>query len=205
MQSPCYFSGTFNGSMAALSGYGGYNYYSSRLTSLDPLQRRAQSIASEPLDNPAHNAAAFERYKLSLFAEEHANPGDPFSGPVVVTPLKNGLTTAAQVAQLREYAALASLAEREGALSPTGRVSTNGAIERQASRARRLERARAKAAGEPYGSSVAGHSPDSGWVGKGDPPFWLPLDKSINSSLAGQQGRYPINYKPTRFIYDGDF
>ena len=153
----------------------------------------------------AHNAANYERYKLQLLAEEIANPGDRMSGAVIVDRFNSPkVTTAAQEAQLREYASLSTLAEREGYLSPTGRVSTAGAIEREAARARVLERRRAALAGTPYDSNVAAHAPDSGWLGYGDPPFWLSTERRVNATIAGQQQRYPIGYKPTRFIFRGD-
>lgn len=76
------------------------------------------------------------------------------SGVVIVDRFNSPkVTTAAQEAQLREYASLSTLAEREGYLSPTGRVSTAGAIEQEAARARALERQRAALAGTPYDSS----------------------------------------------------
>ena len=126
-------------------------------------------------------------------------------GPVIVDRFNSPKgTTAAQEAQLREYASLSTLAEREGYLSPTGRVSTAGAIEQEAARARVLERQRAALAGTPYESNVAAHAPDSGWLGYGDPPFWLSTERRVNATIAGQQQRYPIGYKPTRFIFRGD-
>jgi RHS repeat-associated protein len=156
--------------------------------------------------NPAHSAASYEQYKLQLTAEEIANPGDAMRGPVVVDGFNAPkVTTASQEAQLREYASLSTLAEREGYLSPTGRVSTQGAIESQAARARVVERERARLAGTPYVlPNVAAHAPDSGWLGYGDPPFWHFAESRVNSTVAGQQARYPIGYKPTRFIFRGD-
>ena len=67
-----------------------------------------------------------------------------------------------------------------------------------------LERRRAREAGIPYGDDVAAHAPDSGWLGYGDPPFWLSADPRVNGTLAGQQQRYPLGYRPTRFIFIGD-
>ena len=160
---------------------------------------------SGSLPGEAHNAAVFQRYKLGLAAEEIANPGDPTRGPVVVDRFNAPKpTTPAQEAQLREYAALSTLAEREGYLNPTGRVSTAGAIEKDAKVARRLERFRAEEAGTPYGSNAAAHAPDSGWLGRGDPPFWLSAERRVNGTLSGQQQRYPLGYRPTLFIFVGD-
>jgi hypothetical protein len=31
---------------------------------------------------------------------------------------------------------------------------------------------------------------NEGWVGQPEPPYWVPLDSRVNSSLAGQNNRY---------------
>jgi hypothetical protein len=123
----------------------------------------------------------------------------PMTGPVLVKVPKN--PTPAEMAQLNAYVAGSKQALRDGALSPTGRVSTKGKLGLDSSRAAARERARAVRAGQPY-AGHAGHTPDTTWTGKPDPPGYLDLTGRVNTSLGGQAGHYPIGYKPTDFILD---
>ncbi len=89
-------------------------------------------------------------------------------------------------------------------MSPTGRVSTSGALRSGADRAASAERKRAEAAGSPYRFFV-GHGPDTTWTGRPDAPFWVDIEQSINSSLGRQAQDFPIGYRPSRFIFEGDY
>ncbi len=123
---------------------------------------------------------------------------DPMSGPVVFYPRKDA--TEAEMKEYREYVAGCNRALDAGALSPSGRVPTTGTdLGRQATKAAQLER---KAHPEKYPSSdvVAGHVPDSTWMGKAEPYEWQPMSRRVNSSLGGQNNRYPVGYKPTIFL-----
>ena len=127
---------------------------------------------------------------------------DPMSGPVVFNPPKN--PTEAEIAETREYVAGCNRALDAGALSQTGRVpTTSTTLGTEAKYAAKRERI---AHPELYSDGkVAGHVPDSTWMGKPDPHEWQPLSSRVNSSLAGQNNRYPIGYKPTEFILgEGD-
>lgn len=106
--------------------------------------------------------------------------------------------TAAEVAQMRAYVDGSNHALQAGQLSPTGRVSTSGALRADASRAAAVERARAAAAGVPY-TGHAGHVPDTTWTGRATPPAWMDLTPRVNTSLGGQSAHYPVGYRPTRF------
>lgn len=112
--------------------------------------------------------------------------------------------SAAQDAQIREYMSLANLAELEGYMSPTGRVSTSGALRAAADRAASAERVRAATAGTPF-RWVVGHGPDTTWTGRANAPFWADLEAFINASLGRQAQDYPIGFRPNGFIFDGDF
>ena len=123
---------------------------------------------------------------------------DPMSGPVVFYPRKNA--TEAEMKEYQEYVAGCNRALEAGALSATGRVPTAGtALQREASQAAQFERA---AHPEKYPSPdiVAGHVPDSTWMGKAEPYEWQPMSPKVNSSLGGQNNRYPVGYKPTEFL-----
>lgn len=153
-------------------------------------------------ENVAHSAYQYELLKRDLWRQEIANPGETMSGPVVFRDPVAGATLAQQV-QIREAVAYGNLAIDEGYMSPTGRVSTTGATRVAASRAADAERARALAAGDPY-VDVVGHGPDTTWTNRPVSPFWQDMDHSINSSLGRQAQNYPLGYKPTRFIYEGN-
>jgi hypothetical protein len=161
------------------------------LTSVDVRQSHA-----------AHSAYQYELLKRDLLRQEVASPGSPTSGPVVLRDPVAGATDA-QVQQIRQYADLANLSIDEGYMSSSGRVSTSGALRVEASAAAREERFVAAAEGRSY-TGVVGHGPDTTWTGKPVAPYWLDMDHSINSSLGRQAQNYPIGYKPTRFIYEGD-
>ena len=123
---------------------------------------------------------------------------DPMSGPVVFYPRKDA--TEAEMKEYRDYVAGCNRALDAGALSPSGRVPTTGTeLGRQATKAAQLER---KAHPEKYPSSdvVAGHVPDSTWVGQPEPHEWQAMSRKVNSSLGGQNKRYPVGYKPTIFL-----
>jgi len=120
------------------------------------------------------------------------------SGPVVFYPRKDA--TDAEMKEYRDYVAGCNRALDAGALSPTGRVPTTGTnLARQVTKAAQLER---KAHPEKYPSSdvVAGHVPDSTWVGQPEPHEWQAMSRKVNSSLGGQNKRYPVGYKPTIFL-----
>jgi len=121
---------------------------------------------------------------------------DPLAGPVVFNAPADA--TPAEIAQLRAYVSGANDALEAGALSPSGRVSTRGALRTDASLAAAQERARAAAAGAAYEGHV-GHVPDTTWTGDPVPYSWLDISPRLNSSLGGQAGRYPLGYKPTKF------
>ena len=123
---------------------------------------------------------------------------DPMSGPVVFYPRKDA--TEAEMKEYRDYVAGCNRALDAGALSPSGRVPTTGTeLGRQATKAAQFER---KAHPEKYPSSdvVAGHVPDSTWVGQPEPHEWQAMSRKVNSSLGGQNKRYPVGYKPTIFL-----
>ncbi len=90
-----------------------------------------------------------------------------------------------------------------GKLSSTGRVSTQGSLRRQASRAAKKEAQRAARAGTPYTGHV-GHVPDTTWTGTPEPYDWLDLDPVVNTSLGGQSNGYSEGYKPTGFVFKED-
>jgi hypothetical protein len=125
---------------------------------------------------------------------------DGMSGPVEVKPPPNA--TPEQIEQTKKYVEGSNKALKDGALSPTGRVSTKGDLRADASLSAAQERARAAAAKTPY-SGHAGHVPDTTWTGKADPHSWLDLDPAVNTSIGGQAKRYPIGFKPTEFIFKG--
>ncbi|WHM37543.1 LamG-like jellyroll fold domain-containing protein [Streptomyces sp. BPTC-684] len=103
------------------------------------------------------------------------------------------------VKQFEAYVDAANDAINKGQVSPSGRVSTKGAIRRDAAREAKRERARAEAAGTPY-SGVAGHAPDAMWLGQGKPPTWIDMAMRVNSSLSAQGQRCPVGCKPKRFV-----
>jgi hypothetical protein len=150
----------------------------------------------------ASSAYQYQLLKRDLWHQEVANPGESMSGPVVFADPKGGATPA-QIQQIRRQIDLFNLSIDEGYMSPTGRVSTAGTLQRESKAAAREERVMAEAQGRPY-AGVVGHGPDTTWTGRPVAPFWQDMDFSINSSLGRQAQNYPIGYKPTRAIYKGD-
>ena len=122
---------------------------------------------------------------------------DPMSGPVVFYPPKNA--TAAELKELDDYVADCNRALEAGALSKTGRVATTkSSLAQEAKAAAAREK---KAPPELYsGGKVAGHVPDTGWGRGPEPHEWQPMSPRVNSSLGGQNNRYPVGYKPTIFL-----
>jgi hypothetical protein len=125
-------------------------------------------------------------------------PDEGPSGPVTFRAPPG--STPEEVAQVQEYCNLCNEALEAGALSPTGRVSTQGELRAAASRAAAQERRAAIDRGEPY-SGQAGHVPDTTWTGEPEPYTWLDLTPRVNTSLGGQAVHYPIGYRPTRFEF----
>lgn len=139
----------------------------------------------------------------AIGAEERAAAGAEvgdraMSGPVEFSNFEGA--SPEQMAQYQRYVEVGNEARDAGALSPTGRVSTSGALSRQATQAAQAERLRAAAAGAPH-SGVVGHGPDTTWTGNPKAFKWLDLDPKVNSSLAGQVNRYPVGYRPTEFRF----
>ncbi|MBS2965650.1 hypothetical protein KGA66_21545 [Actinocrinis puniceicyclus] len=126
--------------------------------------------------------------------------GEVKAGPVTFRPPKGGASPD-EIAQMRQYVAGCNKALEDGALSPTGRVSTSGKLRAEASAAAREEGRRAAAAGTPYAGNV-GHVPDTTWVGRPNPPSWQDLAEKVNKSLGAQARGYPVGYKPTRFLFE---
>ena len=122
---------------------------------------------------------------------------DPMSGPVVFYPPKN--PTAAEIQEVDDYVAGCNRALEANALSPTGRVATTkSSLAKEAQDAAARER---KAHPELYsGGKVAGHVPDTGWGRGPEPHEWQAMTRRVNSSLGGQNKRYPVGYKPTIFL-----
>ncbi|VEI17915.1 Uncharacterised protein [Actinomyces viscosus] len=122
---------------------------------------------------------------------------DPMSGPVVFYPPKNA--TAAEIKEVDDYVAGCNRALEADALSPTGRVATTGTrLGTEAKYAAKLERMRHP---ELYrDGKVAGHVPDTGWGRGPEPHEWQPMSRKVNSSLGGQNKRYPVGFKPTIFL-----
>lgn len=106
--------------------------------------------------------------------------------------------------QVQEYVDAANRALADGKLAK-GRVrpSKDPALKNAKEAAAARERARAEAAGNPYGDLVAAHLPDTTWSGTADPPGgWGRHDAAINASLGSQSDKYPEGYRPERFELD---
>ncbi|KAB0318135.1 hypothetical protein F6W79_16965 [Vibrio diabolicus] len=115
------------------------------------------------------------------------------SGPVAFRAPPNA--TAEEIAQVKKYIEGCNAALAAGALSSTGRVSTQGSLRRQASRAAAKEKQKGDYSGH------VGHVPDTTWTGTPQPYSWMDLTPKVNTSLGGQVGGYPLGYMPTRFIF----
>jgi hypothetical protein len=88
------------------------------------------------------------------------------SGPRLVRP--------DEIAQVQAYCQACNRLLAEGALSPTGRVSTAGELRAGALRAAAQQRAAAAAAGRPY-AGHAGHVPDTTCTGSPTPWAWMDI------------------------------
>jgi hypothetical protein len=106
-----------------------------------------------------------------------------------------------QIPQIGQYVKGCNAALDDGALSPSGRISTKGELGSDARYAAKAERAAAIASGNPY-EGVVGHVPDTTWTGNPQPHSWLDLDNSLNSSLGRQARDYPIGYRSSKFVFD---
>lgn len=122
-------------------------------------------------------------------------------GVVKFTPPKNNATSE-NITQTKSYVKGCNRALKDGALSSTGRVSTKGKLRLEVSKSAKAERT--AAAGTPYRGEV-GHVPDTTWTGSALPYSWLDLNKSVNASLGRQALKYPIGYKPTKFVFESPF
>lgn len=181
----------------------GYEYdgqMDSRTNAQQSTSMGAAQVGVSWPDLGARGERAEDRSERSLrsagsrFATEAAGA----SGPVRFRPPPGA--TAEEIAQVRAYVDGCNAALCAGQLSPTGRVSTQGALRADASRAAAAERARAASAGTPY-SGHAGHVPDTTWTGSAEPPAWMDLTPRVNTSLGGQSAHYPVGYRPTVFEF----
>ncbi|MFY7907381.1 MAG: hypothetical protein ACOVO0_14705 [Burkholderiaceae bacterium] len=156
------------------------------------------------LDNTLYNLNPLN-YEWGLTSGSVARSGVGPLGPRMSGPVEVRVptwATQAQAAEFRIYADVANQALEAGALSSTGRVSTNGALREMASEAARTERIIAASQGRPY-SGVVGHGPDTTWTGNPDAFRWIDQNFRVNSSLGGQSNRYPLGYRPTEFMVIG--
>ncbi len=119
--------------------------------------------------------------------------------------------TAEELAQAQRYVAACNEAVADG-LVLNGRVSTKGALRKQADYAARQEKLRATTVGTPY-KGVPGHGPDTTWTGLPRPPVWIDMSPRLNASFGAQALRYPAakpasllggparqGYVPTEFV-----
>jgi len=125
-------------------------------------------------------------------------PQSSTGGVVEFTTPKDNVTLET-ISQTESYVRGCNEDLKDGALPPTGRVTTQGQLGRDASNAAGAERAIAAASSTPY-QGVVGHVPDTTWTGNPKPYSWLDLNSSVNSSLGRQLLNYPIGYQPTRFV-----
>lgn len=123
-------------------------------------------------------------------------------GPVVFSAPDRGATRT-EAGQAKEYIDAGNAANREGMLSPTGRVTLDLKAKKAKTKAASRERKRAQNAQEPYGSDVAAHLPDTTWVGQPEPPGgWGRHTNRLNASIGSQSAQYPVGYRPTLFQMD---
>jgi hypothetical protein len=173
-----------------------------RFTILSALNDLA-GVATMPLMIPSASGVPWVGSRLapSIGPSKFSplNPIGPMKGPVVAKFLPNA--TPADKAEVHAYVAMVNRIWRTQGLSPSGRVSTVGALGKAASAASTSERAAAVKRGVPY-AGVVGHAPDATWSGRADSPFWLDLTRRVNSSLGGQVKRYPIGFRPTGFTVE---
>ncbi|WP_182114355.1 MULTISPECIES: WXG100 family type VII secretion target [unclassified Actinotalea] len=162
--------------------------------SVDDVAETAAGAATRRADDAAEgvlDATGRRQYT----ADELATP-TPGDGPVIFR-VKDSMTSE-EVGQMLDYVDEGNRVRLEGGLSETGRVSTEGDLRRAANAEASLERARASAAGSPY-QGVAGHLPDPTWTNRPGSEKWADETITVNSSLGGQAGHYPVGYKPTVF------
>lgn len=129
--------------------------------------------------------------------DELARP-TPGTAPVVFRA--NANMNPAEIQQAIEWVRGANEARLAGALSDTGRVAITDELRAMSKAEAALERARATQAGTPY-TGVASHIPDRTWLS--DKPAWVFGDhtKPLNSSFAGEVGRFPVGTIPTMFQF----
>jgi hypothetical protein len=159
------------------------------------LMTGGESRLATGLDDLAGDSGTVARVVDDAGASRVVDDGD---GPVEIYLPKKGATPE-EIDQMQAYVDAANRAKAEGALSPTGRVSTEGELRLDSNVAAREERARAEAAGTPYQGHV-GHAPDATWTGKPQGYEWHDQTGRVNTSLGRQAQRYPIGYRPTRFV-----
>ncbi|MGH8791259.1 MAG: hypothetical protein ACRDXX_01250 [Stackebrandtia sp.] len=169
-------------------------------TTIEDYQGKLEDAAQAGLSGTGPSSASSTSTEVLHGAQQRraGNMEGPviFSAPEGMSPMETG--------QAKEYIDAANTANREGQLSPTGRVSLDHELKRDKLAAAAKERKRAKAASEPYGEDVAAHLPDTTWVGQPDPPGgWGRHTKRLNSTLGSQSAQYPVGYRPTKFQLDG--
>jgi len=132
------------------------------------------------------------------FTEQELARETPGTGPVVFRA--NANMSPEEITQALEWVRGANEARLAGALSETGRVAVTDEMRAMSKAEAALERARAAQAGTPY-SGVVSHIPDRTWLGEN--PAWAFGDhtRGLNSSFAGQVGRYPVGTMPTIFQF----
>jgi hypothetical protein len=162
------------------------------------LIERETTVAEGRLTEALTNTTATDATHTTDNLITAGTPSAPGSGPVTFRPPPGA--TADEIAQVRAYVEGCNAALCAGQLSPTGRVSTQGALRADASRAAAVEHSRAAAASSPY-LGHAGHVPDTTWTGSASPPAWMDLTPRVNTSLGGQSVHYPIGYRPTLFEF----
>jgi RHS repeat-associated protein len=176
----------------------------------DPTAKGRPAVGASPRAQVETNVNASQQARASSNFRQHAQAEQAVQQRVAETSRKIGdgpvefmappNATAAQIAQVKAYCEGCNEALNAGALSSTGRVSTQGELRRRASRTAAQERAGAATQGQPY-RGHAGHVPDTTWTGVPQPYKWLDLDPVVNQSLGGQARKYSIGYKPTEFIF----
>jgi RHS repeat-associated protein len=135
-----------------------------------------------------------------LYAEQNAaGHAAAMTGEVVFRP--NAGMTAAERDSMRAATEAFEASREAGHLHPDGRQSTQGTLRDQADVEAARERRRAAQDGAPY-QGAAGHIPDTTWTGVAAPPGgWMDLPHSVNSSMGAQSRRYPVGFRPTKFVY----
>lgn len=169
--------------------------------------RVAGEVAEESAE-AASSAAAREVAEEAGTRSTSKGPGDfteqelaretPGTGPVVFRA--NANMSPEEITQAIEWVRGANEARLAGALSETGRVAVTDEMRAMSKAEAALERARAAQAGTPY-AGVVSHIPDRTWLGEN--PAWAFGDhtRGLNSSFAGQVGRYPVGTMPTIFQF----